>query len=56
MNDWIQRGYDAFVELWLRRGSVPATSECPARAMQMGSDERRAVIAGWLKARDEVTL
>jgi hypothetical protein len=51
---WEQQGYDAFVALWVSRGVTPAASECPARHMAAGSDERRAYIAGWLRARDEV--
>lgn len=54
MSHYEQQGYDAFLTLYVRRGMTPAVAECPARAMTPGSDERRAFIAGWLKARDEV--
>lgn len=53
MNEWEQKGYDAFVEFWIQNGYKPSVSDCPARYMQEGSDERRAFILGWNKAREE---
>lgn len=51
--DWEQQGYDSFVELWTIHNTIPTASQCPARWMQEGSDERRAFIRGWNKAKSE---
>jgi len=51
--NWEQKGYDAFVQLWADHGTFPTASDCPARYMKEGSDERRAFIRGWNKAKTE---
>lgn len=52
MNKWQQKGYDAFIELWVQFGYKPSAHECPARYMKSGI-ERSDFIRGWNKAKEE---
>jgi hypothetical protein len=51
--DFEQKGYDAWMALWLQYGYAPNATLCPARWMQEGSPERAAFITGWSRAKRE---
>lgn len=53
MSEWEQKGYDHFIELCVQFGRQPSASECPARYMENGSENRSEYLKGWLKAREE---
>jgi hypothetical protein len=48
-----QVGYDTWVEYWSRQGATPPLHFCPAIHMKPESEERGAVIRGWLRAQNE---
>lgn len=52
MNEYEQKGYDAWIELWCQYGRRPSAGECPARWMSDGP-ERSSYIRGWKKAQTE---
>jgi len=45
-------GYDTWIELWVLYGCSPSVRDCPARHID-DYDERRAVIRGWNKAKEQ---
>lgn len=53
MNEWQQKGYDAWLEIWIDQGITPTASQCPARYLAQGSQERADYISGWNKAKEE---
>ena len=47
-----QKGYQAWIELWIELGHEPQAGECPARWLSR-SEKRSAFIRGWIKAKRE---
>lgn len=52
MNEFEQKGYNDWIEIWCRNNCSPSASECPARYMEEG-EERSNYIRGWNKAKKE---
>lgn len=50
--EWEQKGYDAWIELWTQLECCPTVSSCPARWMEDG-EHRQAYIRGWVRAKNE---
>lgn len=54
--DFEQMGYEAWLERWVYYGTRPTSRDAmhalPRECVE-GSDERRAWLRGWQKARDE---
>ena len=50
--EWEQKGYDAWVELWIQYECSPSATQCPARHMKEGP-ARSEFIHGWSDARRE---
>lgn len=57
MNEWQQKGYDAWIEKWIALGCSPTATDCPARWMKADTDEqerkRADYLSGWNKAKSE---
>lgn len=50
--EWQQRGYDAWLEMWIVEGCTPTVGQCPARYMPEGPN-RSEYIHGWVEAKRE---
>lgn len=52
MNVEFKKGYDDWVDYWVRHGCTPTSSDCPARYMRLG-ESRSNYLKGWIAARNE---
>jgi hypothetical protein len=53
VNGWEQKGYDAWLDLWIAHNCTPTAGQCPAKWMKPESQERAEFIKGWNKAKNE---